>query len=116
MLIFHGCFESVVPQTAELALNNLKTKYETEKAMVSETMVKLRNELKALKEDAATFSSLRVMFASRYTRTYMPHHTVDTLMYLINSHTYTHTIIDYVNYTHTPTRVGYHLNFIDSLF
>lgn len=53
-------------QTAELALNNLKTKYETEKSMVSETMLKLRNELKALKEDAATFSSLRVMFASRY--------------------------------------------------
>uniref|UniRef100_A0A8B9HCK0 Zgc:162200 n=1 Tax=Astyanax mexicanus TaxID=7994 RepID=A0A8B9HCK0_ASTMX len=52
-------------QTAELALSNLKTKYETEKTMVSETMVKLRNELKALKEDAATFSSLRVMFASR---------------------------------------------------
>ncbi|KAF7660692.1 hypothetical protein LDENG_00277660 [Lucifuga dentata] len=52
-------------QTAELALSNLKTKYETEKSMVSETMVKLRNELKALKEDAATFSSLRVMFASR---------------------------------------------------
>ncbi|XP_033825136.1 protein bicaudal D homolog 2 [Periophthalmus magnuspinnatus] len=52
-------------QTAELALSNLKTKYETEKGMVSETMVRLRNELKALKEDAATFSSLRVMFASR---------------------------------------------------
>ncbi|XP_076847612.1 protein bicaudal D homolog 2 [Brachyhypopomus gauderio] len=52
-------------QTAELALNNLKSKYETEKSVVSETMVKLRNELKALKEDAATFSSLRVMFASR---------------------------------------------------
>ncbi|XP_051759622.1 protein bicaudal D homolog 2-like [Ctenopharyngodon idella] len=52
-------------QTAELALTNLKTKYETEKSMVSETMRKLRNELKALKEDAATFSSLRVMFASR---------------------------------------------------
>ncbi|XP_032444995.1 protein bicaudal D homolog 2 isoform X2 [Xiphophorus hellerii] len=51
-------------QTAELALSNLKTKYETEKSMVSETMMKLRNELKALKEDAATFSSLRVMFAS----------------------------------------------------
>lgn len=47
-------------------MNNLKTKYETEKSMVSETMLKLRNELKALKEDAATFSSLRVMFASRY--------------------------------------------------
>ncbi|XP_069040667.1 protein bicaudal D homolog 2 isoform X2 [Lepisosteus oculatus] len=52
-------------QTAELALSNLKTKYETEKSLVSETMVKLRNELKALKEDAATFSSLRAMFASR---------------------------------------------------
>ncbi|RVE70852.1 hypothetical protein OJAV_G00068750 [Oryzias javanicus] len=52
-------------QTAELALSNLKAKYETEKSMVSETMMKLRNELKALKEDAATFSSLRVMFASR---------------------------------------------------
>ncbi|XP_056585507.1 protein bicaudal D homolog 2 [Triplophysa dalaica] len=52
-------------QTAELALNNLKTKYETEKGMVSGTMLKLRNELKGLKEDAATFSSLRVMFASR---------------------------------------------------
>ncbi|XP_017265151.1 protein bicaudal D homolog 2 isoform X2 [Kryptolebias marmoratus] len=51
-------------QTAELALSNLKTKYETEKSMVSETMMKLRNELKGLKEDAATFSSLRVMFAS----------------------------------------------------
>ncbi|XP_070400956.1 protein bicaudal D homolog 2 isoform X1 [Nothobranchius furzeri] len=52
-------------QTAEVALSNLKTKYETEKSLVSETMMKLRNELKALKEDAATFSSLRVMFASR---------------------------------------------------
>lgn len=60
MIIFY-----VSLQTAELALSNLKTKYETEKSMVSETMMKLRNELKALKEDAATFSSLRVMFASR---------------------------------------------------
>uniref|UniRef100_A0A8C0YLR9 Zgc:162200 n=1 Tax=Cyprinus carpio carpio TaxID=630221 RepID=A0A8C0YLR9_CYPCA len=49
----------------DLALTNLKTKYETERSMVTETMMKLRNELKALKEDAATFSSLRVMFASR---------------------------------------------------
>lgn len=39
--------------------------YENEKAMVTETMMKLRNELKALKEDAATFSSLRAMFATR---------------------------------------------------
>jgi len=43
--------------TAEVALTNLKTKYETEKAVVSETMMKLRNELRLLKEDAATFSS-----------------------------------------------------------
>ncbi|XP_017290982.1 protein bicaudal D homolog 2 [Kryptolebias marmoratus] len=52
-------------QTAEVALANLKSKYESEKAMVTETIRKLRNELKALKEDAATFSSLRAMFATR---------------------------------------------------
>uniref|UniRef100_A0A3Q3BI73 Bicaudal D homolog 1a n=1 Tax=Kryptolebias marmoratus TaxID=37003 RepID=A0A3Q3BI73_KRYMA len=52
-------------QTAENALANLKSKYENEKAIVTETMMKLRNELKALKEDAATFSSLRAMFATR---------------------------------------------------
>ncbi|CAM9905123.1 unnamed protein product [Lampetra fluviatilis] len=52
-------------QTAEVALANLKSKYENEKSMVAETMMKLRNELKALKEDAATFSSLRSMFATR---------------------------------------------------
>ncbi|XP_078394237.1 protein bicaudal D homolog 1-like, partial [Cetorhinus maximus] len=51
-------------QTAEVALSNLKSKYDNEKCLVSDTMVKLRNELKALKEDAATFSSLRSMFAS----------------------------------------------------
>lgn len=38
--------------------------------MVTETIMKLRNELKALKEDAATFSSLRAMFATRYEYTY----------------------------------------------
>uniref|UniRef100_A0A671T4H0 Protein bicaudal D homolog 1-like n=1 Tax=Sinocyclocheilus anshuiensis TaxID=1608454 RepID=A0A671T4H0_9TELE len=54
-------------QTAEVALANLKSKYENEKTMVTETMMKLRNELKALKEDAATFSSLRAMFATRRT-------------------------------------------------
>jgi len=52
-------------QTAEVALANLKSKYDTEKAIVSETMLKLRNELRLLKEDAATFSSLRAMFAAR---------------------------------------------------
>lgn len=64
-----SCSDPVVllvrPQTAEVALANLKSKYENEKAMVTETMMKLRNELKALKEDAATFSSLRAMFATR---------------------------------------------------
>lgn len=43
--------------TAEDALNNLKSKYDNEKTIVSETMMKLRNELRVLKEDAATFSS-----------------------------------------------------------
>ncbi|XP_062975405.1 protein bicaudal D homolog 2-like [Elgaria multicarinata webbii] len=52
-------------QTAEAALSNLKGQYESEKVLVSETMSKLRHELKALKEDAATFCSLRAMFASR---------------------------------------------------
>ncbi|KAI5098064.1 protein bicaudal D-like 1 isoform X4 [Silurus meridionalis] len=52
-------------QTAEVALANLKSKYENEKTIVTDTMMKLRNELKALKEDAATFSSLRAMFATR---------------------------------------------------
>ncbi|XP_064486307.1 protein bicaudal D-like isoform X1 [Ornithodoros turicata] len=52
-------------RTAEIALANLKSKYETEKSVVSDTMVKLRHELKLLKEDAATFASLRAMFAAR---------------------------------------------------
>ncbi|XP_034997127.2 protein bicaudal D homolog 2 isoform X1 [Zootoca vivipara] len=52
-------------QTAEAALSNLKGQFEGEKVLVSETMAKLRHELKALKEDAATFCSLRAMFASR---------------------------------------------------
>lgn len=43
--------------TAEVALANLKSKYESEKILVSETMIVLRNELRLLKEDAATFSS-----------------------------------------------------------
>lgn len=58
-------FAHICSQTAEVALANLKSKYENEKTMVVETMMKLRNELKALKEDAATFSSLRAMFATR---------------------------------------------------
>lgn len=56
-------------QTAEGALANLKSRYEAEKSMVTDTMKKLRNELKDLKEDAATFSSLRAMFATRLAST-----------------------------------------------
>ena len=52
-------------QTAEIALANLKSKYENEKLIVTETMSKLRYELKSLKEDAATFASLHAMFAAR---------------------------------------------------
>lgn len=63
---FLNCGVVLYPiQTAEVALANLKSRYENEKAMVTETIMKLRNELKALKEDAATFSSLRAMFATR---------------------------------------------------
>ena len=51
--------------TAEMALANLKQKYENEKGVVTEVMSKLRNELRGLKEDAATFASLRAMFAQR---------------------------------------------------
>ncbi|XP_033647374.1 protein bicaudal D homolog 2-like isoform X3 [Asterias rubens] len=51
--------------TAEVALANLKGKYDNEKCIIAETMIKLRNELKALKEDAAMFASLRAMFATR---------------------------------------------------
>ncbi|XP_017881626.1 protein bicaudal D isoform X2 [Ceratina calcarata] len=51
--------------TAEVALTNLKGKYENEKSIVNETMLKLRNELRMLKENAATFSSLRAIFAAR---------------------------------------------------
>lgn len=52
-------------QTAEAALSNLKRKYDNEKAVVAETIIRLRTELKALKQDAATFASLRAMFAQR---------------------------------------------------
>uniref|UniRef100_A0A8C4PYT8 BICD cargo adaptor 2 n=1 Tax=Eptatretus burgeri TaxID=7764 RepID=A0A8C4PYT8_EPTBU len=51
--------------TAEAAMLKLKGKYQSEKSLVTETMLKLRNELKALKEDAATFSTLRSLFATR---------------------------------------------------
>jgi len=51
--------------TAEVAISNLKDKYQHEKLAISDTMVKLRGELKALKEDAITFARLRSVFAAR---------------------------------------------------
>lgn len=57
--------------TAEDALNNLKSKYDNEKTIVSETMMKLRNELRVLKEDAATFSSIYLnIFQTKYSQVF----------------------------------------------
>ena len=47
------------------ALSSLRQKYDDEKKLVSSTMNRLRSELRTLKEDAAVFSSLRSVFASR---------------------------------------------------
>lgn len=51
--------------TAETALASLKQKYEGEKIFVTETMQRLRAELKNLKEEAVNFQSVRGMFAQR---------------------------------------------------
>lgn len=51
--------------SAEVALKNLKSKYDMDKAIVAETMTKLRLEHKRLNEDAATFASLRSQFSAR---------------------------------------------------
>lgn len=51
--------------TAETALSNLKAKYESEKSLISDTLLRLKRENKALREDAAVFASQRAMFASR---------------------------------------------------
>lgn len=51
--------------TAESALASLKEKYESEKAITSDLLEKLRKELKCFKEDAATFASHRAMFTAR---------------------------------------------------
>lgn len=50
---------------AEVTIENLKSKYNMEKAIVHETMTKLRLEHKRLNEDAATFASLRSHFSAR---------------------------------------------------
>lgn len=52
-------------ESAEVALGNLKSKYEQDKLLFVDTMHKLRQEHRQLKEDAATFTSLRAHFSSR---------------------------------------------------
>lgn len=52
-------------KTAEAALSNLKSKYTSERKKVTDDMAKMRNELRVLKEEAATFSSLRSMYIAR---------------------------------------------------
>ena len=51
--------------TAETALSSLKSKYESEKILISDTLLRLKRENKNLREEAAAFSSQRAMFASR---------------------------------------------------
>lgn len=51
--------------SGEVALENLRSKYEIERANFFETMTKLKLEHKKLNEDAATFASLRSHFSSR---------------------------------------------------
>ena len=51
--------------TAETALSNLKSKYEAEKSLIGDTLIRLRRENKSLREDVAAFTSQRALFASR---------------------------------------------------
>lgn len=51
--------------TAETALSNLKSKYDAEKNLIGDTLIRLRRENKSLREDVAAFTSQRAMFASR---------------------------------------------------
>ena len=51
--------------TAETALATLKQKFENEKVYVAETMNRLKNELKELKEEQVNFQSVRGIFAQR---------------------------------------------------
>lgn len=51
--------------TYEVALANLKSRYENDKAVQSETVAQLKRSLKALKAEVSTFASLRGMYATR---------------------------------------------------
>ncbi|PFX23825.1 protein bicaudal D homolog 2-like [Stylophora pistillata] len=51
--------------TYEVALANLKSRYENDKAVQSETVGQLKRNLKAMKAEVSTFASLRSMYATR---------------------------------------------------
>ena len=51
--------------TYEVALANLKSRYENDKAIQTEAMSQLKRQIKALKTECQTFASLRSMFAGR---------------------------------------------------
>lgn len=51
--------------TYEVALANLKSRYENDKAVQSETVAQLKRSLKAQKAEVSTFASLRGMYAAR---------------------------------------------------
>jgi len=51
--------------TYEVALANLKSRYENDKAIQTEAMAQLKRQIKALKTECQTFASLRSMFAGR---------------------------------------------------
>lgn len=51
--------------TYEVALTNLKSRYENDKAVQSETVAQLKRSLKTLKAEVSTFASLRGMYAAR---------------------------------------------------
>jgi protein bicaudal D len=51
--------------TYEVALANLKSRYESDKALQNEVITKLKRNLKSIQAESATFQSLRSMFAQR---------------------------------------------------
>ena len=51
--------------TYEVALANLKSRYESDKALQNEVITRLKRNLKSMQAESATFQSLRSMFAQR---------------------------------------------------
>ena len=51
--------------TYEVGLTNLKSRYESDKALQNEVIAKLKRNLKSMQAESATFQSLRSMFAQR---------------------------------------------------